>query len=93
MTKEIYEQNELIPKITDQIGVTDRRTDGRMDEQTVSRSGQSTKLGEAFINEQEHLTERMCCTRMSYNKRVRARFIRRSPSAARNPTGALLSLM
>ena len=42
-------------------------TDKRMDEQTVGRFGQSTKLGEALINEQEHFMERMC-TLKSYNK-------------------------
>ena len=42
--------------------------DDHKDGQTVSRSGQSTKLGEWLINEQEHFTERMCCMQKSYNK-------------------------
>ena len=43
--------------------------DEHKDGQTDSRSGQSTQLGEALINEQWHFTERMCCMRKSYNKR------------------------
>ena len=42
--------------------------DEQKDGQTVSRSGQSTPIGEAPINEQEHITERIRCMRKSYDK-------------------------
>ena len=37
--------------------------DGHKDAQIDNRSGQSTKLGEALINKQEHFTERVSCER------------------------------
>ena len=39
--------------------------DEHNDGQTVNRSGQSTQLGEALINEQGHFTECMCCMQKS----------------------------